>query len=85
MAQVNHLSPGPHHDPALELTALRAKCARLQTERDKFKEALWSLRGNFSALQTHAEALELENGELKDMLSMRGNFWGTAVGYFSMI
>ena len=76
MASGTHSSPLPHHDPALELAALRAKCTRLQTERDKFKEALWTLRGNFSALQTHAETLELENGDLKDVLSMRGEPWG---------
>lgn len=80
MAHVTHPLPGPQHDPAIELAALRAKCSRVQTERDRFKEALWTLRGHFSALQTHAEALELENGELRDMLSMRGFNWGVEVG-----
>lgn len=79
MASASTFSPSPHPDPSLELAALRAKCNRLQTERDKFKEALWTLRGNFSALQTHAETLELENGDLKDVLSMRGEIWGRHV------
>lgn len=53
----------------LEIQALRARCSRLQTERDKFRDALWNIRAEFSALQTHAEGLELENAELREGLS----------------
>ncbi|KAF6746741.1 hypothetical protein DFP72DRAFT_620406 [Ephemerocybe angulata] len=64
MAQVHDIGP--------ELEALRSRCTRLQAERDKFKDALWALRTNFSALQTHSESLELENAEFKDTLALMG-------------
>ncbi|KAF5317329.1 hypothetical protein D9611_003578 [Ephemerocybe angulata] len=60
------------HDLGSELEALRSRCTRLQAERDRFKDALWALRTNFSALQTHSESLELENAELKDTLALMG-------------
>ncbi|KIJ94822.1 hypothetical protein K443DRAFT_109770 [Laccaria amethystina LaAM-08-1] len=45
------------------------KCERVEKERDKFRDALWALREEFTALQMRSEKMECENAELKEAIS----------------
>ena len=56
-------------DPIDDLTRLQIKCERVEKERDKFRDALWALREEFTALQMRSEKIESENAELKEAVS----------------
>ena len=56
-------------DPIDDLTRLQIKCERVEKERDKFRDALWALREEFTALQMRSEKIECENAELKEAVS----------------
>lgn len=56
-------------DPIDDLTRLQVKCERVEKERDKFRDALWALREEFTALQMRSEKIECEIAELKETVS----------------
>jgi predicted nucleic acid-binding Zn-ribbon protein len=56
-------------EPIDDRTRLQIKCERVEKERDKFRDALWALREEFTALQMRSEKMECENAELKEAIS----------------